>query len=101
MELVQDVSGLMRTSRQRYGDVAPATERWHVVAGNWFAVPYYQRLIGHWLRAGLPVALGLDPGGNVTFAQLAEALLATSRAGAGNTANGAGAASDQQGQAPA
>ena len=86
MDLVQDVSGLMRTTRQRYGNVPPVTEVWHVVAGNWFAVPYYQRLIGHWLRADLVPELALDRGAEVTFEQLAPALASSSAAAAGNSA---------------
>jgi ABC-type glycerol-3-phosphate transport system substrate-binding protein len=76
MELVQDVSGLLRTTRQRYGRVAPVTEVWHVVAGNWFAVPYYQRLVGHWVRPEALRDSGIDPGAVGTrFERLAQALL--------------------------
>lgn len=50
MVLAQDVSGLMRRALRRFGGVPAVTEYRYVIAGNWFAVPQYQRLIGHWIR---------------------------------------------------
>jgi hypothetical protein len=76
MDLVQDVSALLRTTRQRYGSVAPITEVWHVVAGTWFAVPFYQRLVGHWMRGAVAHAAGVDPNSEGTRLEtLARALL--------------------------
>ena len=62
MGLLQDLSGLMRQARRRFGALPRVTEQWHVVAGTWFAVPYYQRLVGHWVRAAALRGAGLDPG---------------------------------------
>jgi hypothetical protein len=56
--LVQDVSGLMRRLRARLGGTSRVNETLHVVAGKWFAVPWYQRLVGHWVR---PPLSGADP----------------------------------------
>ncbi len=56
--LVQDVSGLMRRLRARLGGTSRVNETLHVVAGKWFAVPWYQRLVGHWVRQSLS---GADP----------------------------------------
>ena len=61
MGLLQEVSGLMRSARARWGQAPEVGERTHVVAGNWFAAPLYQRLIGHWVRPERFAEVGLDP----------------------------------------
>jgi len=53
MGVLQDVSALMRSARSRYGAAPEVAERVHRVAGNWFAVPLYQRLVGHWIYPGV------------------------------------------------
>jgi hypothetical protein len=60
--LVQDVSGLMRRLRARLGGTSRVNETLHVIAGKWFAVPWYQRLVGHWARVPLPPPEGAPEG---------------------------------------
>lgn len=74
MALVQDVSGLMRQMLRRLGGVPRAGETLHVVAGNWFAVPWYQRLVGHWVRESVVRVAGIDPDGMADYATLHRAL---------------------------
>jgi hypothetical protein len=75
MGLVQDLSGLMRQVWRRFRGAPPIAEQMHVVAGNWFAVPYYQRLVGHWVREAPFAAAGLDTAGALgTWDALREAL---------------------------
>ncbi|HVG98423.1 MAG TPA: hypothetical protein VNK05_16060 [Chloroflexota bacterium] len=66
--LVQDVSGLMRRLRARLGGTSRVNETLHVIAGRWFAVPWYQRLVGHWARLPLPLPLsGGAPDGVLSY----------------------------------
>ena len=50
---LQEVSALMRSARSRSGAAPEVAERMHMVAGNWFAAPLYQRLVGHWISPGV------------------------------------------------
>ncbi len=61
MGLVQEVSALMRAARARHGAAPEAAERVHVLAGSWFAVPFYQRLVGHFVQPEAFAEAGLDP----------------------------------------
>ena len=53
MELTQDVSALLRPQWRRFGPNPKVTELWCAVAGSWHGAPYYQRLVGHWVRPAL------------------------------------------------
>ncbi|HEX2514265.1 MAG TPA: hypothetical protein VH257_06130 [Chloroflexota bacterium] len=72
--LLLDVSGLMRRVGRRQGEPLAVSETLHVVAGKWFAVPWYQRLVGHWVREPVLHAGGLRGDGEVTYAALRQAL---------------------------
>ena len=72
--LLLDVSGLMRRVGRRQGGPLAVSETLHVVAGKWFAVPWYQRLVGHWVREPVLRAGGLRRDGEVTYAALRQAL---------------------------
>lgn len=61
--LLHDVSHLMRDTRARLGGVAEVAERRHLVAGSWYAVPFYQRLVGHWVHPDAFALAGVDPAG--------------------------------------
>ncbi len=75
MGVAQDVSALMRDLVRRFGRPPYVTEQFHVVAGNWFALPCYQRLTGHWLREPLVRAAGIDPESLGSFEALRAALV--------------------------
>jgi multiple sugar transport system substrate-binding protein len=70
MSVAQDVSAMMRDLVRRFGRPPYVTEQLHVVAGNWFALPYYQRLTGHWLRESPVRTAGIDPGALSSFEAL-------------------------------
>jgi hypothetical protein len=57
--LLQDVSGLLRQTLPRLDGAPAVAVALHVVAGLWLAVPWYQRLVGHWAR---PPLAGGGPG---------------------------------------
>jgi hypothetical protein len=80
--LLLDVSALMRRVGRRQGGPLAVSETLHVVAGSWFAVPWYQRLVGHWVREPVLRAGGLRRDGEVTYAALRQALAGAGAAGA-------------------
>ncbi|MGH2367232.1 MAG: hypothetical protein ACRDI2_03455, partial [Chloroflexota bacterium] len=74
MGLVQDVSGLMRRTVQRFGGVPSVTKPLYVVAGGWLAVPQYQRLVGHQIGEPVLRLAGIDPDGKIDYPTLRRAL---------------------------
>jgi hypothetical protein len=80
--LLLDVSGLMHRVGRLQGGTLALSETLHVVAGNWFAVPWYQRLVGHWVREPVLRAGGLRRDGEVTYAALRQALAGAGAEGA-------------------
>lgn len=61
MGLIQEVSGLMRGARARFGASPEVAERAHFIEGNWLVAPLYQRAIGHYARTEAFARAGLDP----------------------------------------
>lgn len=70
MGLVLDASEPMRGAVRRFGALPAVAEVVYVIGGNWLAVPYYQRLVGHWAREDALRSLGLDPEGALDYAAL-------------------------------
>jgi ABC-type glycerol-3-phosphate transport system substrate-binding protein len=71
--LVLNVGTLVHGVSRHSGRSLEVAERQHLIDGSWYAVPWYQRLTGHWVRPDVLQGMGLDAG-QVTFPALREAL---------------------------